>query len=120
VILGIGIDVNLKQFPSELALTATSLALAAGREIHRAEFAATVLAELDRDYARVCAGDFAAIAEEWEAQCVTLGRRVRIHAGETTVTGRAESLDASGALLLRTDHGHLERIIGGDVLLEAQ
>ena len=59
VTLGIGIDVNLKDFQPDLALIATSLAIAAGRSIHRAEFAATVLAELDRDYARVCAGDFA-------------------------------------------------------------
>lgn len=120
VTLGIGIDVNLRQFPAELALIATSLALAAGHAIDRPEFAATVLREIDRDYSRVCSGKFGEIAEEWESQCVTLGRRVRIHAGERTLTGRAESLDKSGALLLRTDHGHLERIIGGDVLFEAE
>ncbi|HWY74139.1 MAG TPA: hypothetical protein VN281_00900 [Verrucomicrobiae bacterium] len=32
--------------------------------------------------------------------------------------GTAESLDDDGALLLRTQHGHLERIIGGDVTVE--
>jgi len=32
--------------------------------------------------------------------------------------GRAESLDDDGALLVRSEHGHLERIIGGDVTLE--
>jgi hypothetical protein len=34
------------------------------------------------------------------------------------VRGCAESLDTDGALLLRTQHGHLERIIGGDVTVE--
>jgi len=29
------------------------------------------------------------------------------------VSGEAEALDDNGALLLRTEHGHLERIIGG-------
>jgi biotin-(acetyl-CoA carboxylase) ligase len=43
---------------------------------------------------------------------------VKIHIGDRTLMGRAESLDSDGALLLRTDHGRLERIIGGDVVLE--
>lgn len=118
VIIGIGVDVNLTEFPPELQSIATSLACEAGKTIQRAALAARILEELDRDYARICAGDFAGVAEEWEQQCVTLGRRVRIHIGARELTGRAEALDASGALLLRTDHGHLERITGGEVLME--
>lgn len=119
VILGIGVDVNVKEFPAELRDIATSLALAAGRDLDRCELAATILRELDADYARICANDFASVAEEWERQCITLGRRVRVQERERALTGRAESLAPDGALLLRTDHGHLERIIGGDVLLES-
>jgi BirA family transcriptional regulator, biotin operon repressor / biotin---[acetyl-CoA-carboxylase] ligase len=120
VVIGIGVDVNVTEFPAELQKIATSLACEAGRAIDRPALAARILRELDRDYTRICEGEFPNVAEEWEQQCVTLGRRVRIHAGPRELTGRAEALDASGALLLRTDHGHLERITGGDVLLEAQ
>jgi BirA family transcriptional regulator, biotin operon repressor / biotin---[acetyl-CoA-carboxylase] ligase len=120
VILGIGVDVNVTEFPPELQSIATSLACETGNTVERAALAARILQELDRDYARICAGEFASVAEEWEQQCVTLGRRVRIHIGTRELTGRAEALDPSGALLLRTDHGHLERITGGDVLIEAQ
>jgi BirA family biotin operon repressor/biotin-[acetyl-CoA-carboxylase] ligase len=118
VIIGIGVDVNIKKFPAELASSATSLAAAAGKKFIRAEIAAAILKELDADYARITNGEFAALAEEWEQQCITLGHRVQIHIGERTLTGRAESLDGDGALLLRTDHGHLERIVGGDVVLQ--
>jgi BirA family biotin operon repressor/biotin-[acetyl-CoA-carboxylase] ligase len=118
VIVGIGVDVNLTEFPAELKEVATSLALAAGKRFVRAEIAAAVLRELDQDYARIVRGEFADLAEEWEQQCITLGRRVEIHNGARTVSGRAESLDNDGALLLRTDHGRLERIVGGDVLLD--
>ena len=31
--------------------------------------------------------------------------------------GRAEALDESGALLLRSEHGQVERVISGDVTL---
>ena len=120
VILGIGVDVNLNatDFPPELRRLATSLKMEAGRMISRSELAAALLRELDEAYARVCAGRFPAVADEWEARCSTLGREVVIRFGERQIRGRAESLGDDGALLLRTDHGHLERIIGGDLTLE--
>ncbi len=47
-----------------------------------------------------------------------MGQVVRIQTGNHAVRGRAESLAEDGALLVRTDHGHLERVVAGDVLLE--
>lgn len=118
--LGIGIDVNVAatEFPPELRKIATSLRAEAGQPINRTEFAAAVLRQLDADYARIRSGQFEAVASEWAAQCGTLGKRVTIHVGPRILTGRAEALDYDGALLLRTDHGHLERIMGGDVTVE--
>jgi biotin-(acetyl-CoA carboxylase) ligase len=43
---------------------------------------------------------------------------VRIQIGPRVLQGQAESLDEDGALLLRTEHGRLERIIGGDVTVQ--
>lgn len=120
VILGIGINVNstLSDFPPDVRGIATSLRIETGAPVRRAELAASILRELDSDYDRLCHGGFASIAEEWARQCATLGQRVSIRVGERTVHGQAEALDDSGALLLRTSHGHLERIVGGDVTLE--
>jgi BirA family biotin operon repressor/biotin-[acetyl-CoA-carboxylase] ligase len=120
VILGIGVDVNLaaSDFPHELRKTATSLRVEADRMIPRAELATVILQELDADYTRIVSGKFGAVADEWEAHCSTIGRDVVIRIGERQIRGRAEALDEDGALLLRTIHGHLERIIGGDVTLD--
>ena len=120
VILGVGVDVNLAvgEFPNEFRKLATSLKIETGQSIDRAELATVILHELDRDYARICSGQFAAVADEWESQCATLGHNVVIWLGDRQIQGRAESLDVDGALLLRTQHGHLETIIGGDVTLE--
>jgi len=120
LILGIGVDVNLasSDLPADLRKIATSLKIEAGHAFRRADLAAAILRELDRDYQRIRNHQFAAIADEWQARCATLGRRVTIHIGERALHGRAESLDDDGALLLRTDHGHLERVIGGDVTLQ--
>jgi BirA family biotin operon repressor/biotin-[acetyl-CoA-carboxylase] ligase len=120
VILGIGVDVNqdATAFSPELRQTATSLKIEAGRKISRAELAVEILRELDADYARLGAGKFSGVADEWEAACVTIGKNVTVHMGQRHFRGHAESLDETGALLIRTEHGHLERVIGGDVLLE--
>lgn len=120
VILGIGVDVNhdANEFPAELKKIATSLKIETGREISRAELATEILRELDSDYARICGGKFSAVADEWEAGCATIGKNVSVQMGARQIRGCGESLDDDGALLIRTEHGRLERVIGGDVTLE--
>ena len=120
VILGIGVDVNqdAAEFPPELRKIATSLKVEAGEEISRAELATEILRELDFDYAQICGGKFAQVADEWETGCLTIGKNVSVQMGSRQIRGCAEALDDDGALLVRTEHGHLERVIGGDVTLE--
>jgi len=120
VVLGIGVDVNLGlgDFAPELRKAATSLKAELGQPISRPELAVAILRELDRDYARVVSGQFAALADEWEQHCVTLGQRIVIRLADRQLRGRAEALGDDGELLLRTEHGRLERVVGGDVALE--
>ena len=120
VILGIGVNVNLgaADFPPDLRKLSTSLKAELGNPVSRAELAVAILRELDRDYARIAAGAFPAIADEWEAHCATLGHAIAVRTGDRQIRGRAESLGDDGALLLRTEHGHLERIVAGDITLE--
>jgi BirA family transcriptional regulator, biotin operon repressor / biotin---[acetyl-CoA-carboxylase] ligase len=119
VILGIGLNVNASNadFPPDLRRTATSLKIETGSELNRIAVAAAILRELNQDYERVISGQFEKVADEWESRCTTIGRNVEISLGNRVIFGRAESLDSEGALLVRTQHGHLERIIGGDVTL---
>jgi len=120
VILGIGIDVNheLAEFPSDLRTIATSLRIASGGKVDRAALAVAVLRELDRAYDLIGRSQFETVADEWQRRCGTVGREVVIRVGERVIRGRAESLDHDGALLLRDAYGRLERIIGGDVTME--
>jgi BirA family biotin operon repressor/biotin-[acetyl-CoA-carboxylase] ligase len=117
VVLGIGLDVNLTaaDLPGELRRLATSLRLELGRPVPRADLAVAVLRELDAAYAQVSGAGFAALADEWESRCTTIGRSLEVALGPRRIRGRAEALDGDGALLVRTEHGHLERLTGGDV-----
>ena len=122
VVLGIGVNANLDaaELPPDLRKVATSLKIESGQAIDRAELAVAILRELDGDYERIRRGQFELVAAEWQQRCGTLGREVSIRIGDRLIRGRAESLDAEGALLLRTQHGRLERIIGGDVTMEKE
>ena len=120
VVLGIGIDVNVapEEFPSELRQVATSLREQAGHKLDRTALSVAILRELDAAYARLRRGDFHEVSDEWVRRCTTLGKGVRIQMGDRMIVGTAEALDEEGALLVRTMHGRLERIVGGDVTLE--
>ncbi|TAK97349.1 MAG: biotin--[acetyl-CoA-carboxylase] ligase, partial [Verrucomicrobia bacterium] len=95
LILGMGVDVNLtaSEFSADLRKIATSLRAELGKPVARAALATAILHELDQDYARVCSGHFADVADEWEQNCTTIGQPVSITIGERTIRGRAESLD---------------------------
>src|ERR1039457_2042926 len=99
VILGIGVDVNqdADEFPVELRKIATSLKIEAGAEISRAELATEILRELDADYARICSGHFSELADEWEAGCATIGKKVSVQMGVRLIRGCAGSLHRDGA-----------------------
>jgi BirA family biotin operon repressor/biotin-[acetyl-CoA-carboxylase] ligase len=117
VVLGIGVDVNLtaSDFPSGLRKTATSLQIELGQTLPRAELAAEILRELDADYRKISDDQFQVVVDEWMEHCGTIGRNVTVQSGPRTITGKADSLSDDGALLIRTQYGRLERVIGGEV-----
>ncbi|MBR6028844.1 MAG: biotin--[Clostridia bacterium] len=57
---------------------------------------------------------FAGIEAAYREASATLGRPVRV-SGVVELTGVAEALDASGALLVRDGDGQLHRVLAGDV-----
>jgi BirA family biotin operon repressor/biotin-[acetyl-CoA-carboxylase] ligase len=120
VVIGIGIDVNqtAADFPEGLSDIATSLRLELGRPVRRSDLACNCLMELERVYRKTTSGGFSSVAQEWESYCTTIGQRVTVTVGHQTWEGRVESLDHDGALLLRTEHGRVERILGGDVSIQ--
>jgi BirA family biotin operon repressor/biotin-[acetyl-CoA-carboxylase] ligase len=119
VILGIGVNLNarLGDFPPELRRKATSLALAAGRQIDRAAFTATLLNRLDRAYVRFLAGGFVALKNDYDAYHCLPGRAVRVEGGQS-FAGVVRGVDRDGALLVE-QRGVARRVIAGEVTLRS-
>ena len=117
VLLGIGVNVNRRAFPADLADRATSLYLASGREHDRTGILAALLLALEQRLA------FApeAIVAEAESRLLSLSRAVRVGFPGTTrppLAGTALGLGADGALRLGTPEGEV-RVHAGETTVLA-
>lgn len=115
LVVGIGVNLNARAFPDEIAAIATSVAIARGEPVSRADFAAGLCARLEYWVDRFVAEGAPAIAVAWKQHARFFGTRVRVTAGRDVVEGVAEDLDDDGALRLRLDDGRATRIVAGEV-----
>lgn len=115
VVVGIGINVNLRDDPVETLLyPATSLLHELGRPVDRLALLADLLERLNHWHGLLAESQ---LDEAWQARMVTLGQRVSVRLPSGTVSGLAERVDRSGALWLRPDAGEPVRLAAGEVTL---
>jgi len=112
--IGINVDLNIADYP-EIAATAASLKNKSGKDDSRARIIRSLLTELERLYLILPRGK--SIYETWRDRLVTLGKKVSARSGNQTIAGMAESVDESGALIIRPSNGRLTRVVAGDVTL---
>lgn len=114
VVLGVGINVNTQSFPSELRDQATSLCESAGGPIERRSVLTEFLRAFEPAYqAFVSAGPGPSLAT-WKEFGV-LGQTCWVETGAQRLEGIAESVDDSGALLMRTMDGRLVPVHAGEI-----
>jgi len=115
VVVGIGLNVNVADFPAELADRATSLRLVRGAPLDRADVLARVLARLES-----AADDFqqrgpAAATALWDGYA-DRALRCRAHVDGKDVEGVPDGVSTDGSLRLRDDEGMLHRVISGEIV----
>ena len=116
-VIGVGINVNQSEFPSDLAAIATSLRIAIGRVCSRVELTAALLQSLDREYcaltSRNIAESRADIFRRFEQHSTyARGKRVQVEEDGGYV-GTTAGLDDRGFLLVQTDKGVRTVLSGG-------
>ena len=120
VIVGIGLNVNGKteEFPPEVRERAVTMEACAGRTFDRMDVLLRILEELEGAYRLLQAGRFEDIRQQWLTLNGTLGREIVVRQGERQLKGLAESLDESGALMLRLKDGSLCPVVAGEIDLQ--
>jgi BirA family transcriptional regulator, biotin operon repressor / biotin---[acetyl-CoA-carboxylase] ligase len=114
VVVGIGINVHQRQFPSDLATPATSLDLAAGRRISRQSLLLALLKSLERETRGLAdAAAARAVVKRLERNSTWIrGREVQVH-GPQACEGVTAGLDENGFLLVETAAGMVTVQTGG-------
>ncbi|MBN2084913.1 MAG: biotin--[acetyl-CoA-carboxylase] ligase [Anaerolineales bacterium] len=115
VIVGVGVNVNFDPRAVEgIPPDATSIQSELGRRQPRAELLRAILGEIEPRYRSLLRGE--SLRDEWARALATLGRRVRVMLADGDFSGMAETVDESGALILKMDDGSLRTILAGDVV----
>jgi BirA family biotin operon repressor/biotin-[acetyl-CoA-carboxylase] ligase len=117
VVVGIGVNLNVRAFPEELAAIATSVAIVRGTTVARAEFAAALCARLEHWHDRFVADGAAPVVAAWRQHARFFGKRVQVTAGRDRMEGVAEDLDEDGALRLQLDDGRVVRVVAGEIAI---
>lgn len=117
VVLGIGINVNHAEMPSQLQGIATSLRLEGGRLYSRAQVLVALLKELERKYHLLLDEGSAAIVRRWSAASTYAeGKRIRVLSDSGGYLATTVRLEPSGALRVRCDDGREECLVAGEIV----
>ncbi len=120
IVVGIGINVNIKQeeFPPELQSLATSLIELTGRGFRRAEILSSLYGEIYYCYYKLLKEGFGFFVQEYSARSVLMGKEVIVKTDEITVMeGKVLGVDSDGALVVKLYNPPLvHRIYSGEVI----
>lgn len=116
LVVGVGINVNhqMTDFQEDIRSMATSLSLELGRTVDRAQLATEVIRALDRTYARFPA-DKAGCLEQYRADCLTVGKPVRLVTPASSREAVATGIDEEFRLLVAYPDGTTEAVSTGEV-----
>ncbi len=117
VLLGIGINVNVPEFPEDLASLAESLQRLIGHPVDRAQLVVEVLTALEQTWLPVLedtARPPDVLLDAYRSASATLGRPVRVELADAVLFGRATDVTANGELVVVDDQRVERRLSVGD------
>ena len=114
-VIGVGINVNIKEFPEEMADKATSLYLESGKEFDRSQIPGLVMEAFEKYYEKFTATcDLSGLKEEYESILANYNQPVRVLAKEP-YEGVARGITDGGELLVEKTDGTIATVSAGEV-----
>lgn len=115
VTVGVGINVNVQNFPEEIQ-TATSLLSETGTQTKRAPVIAAVMKHFEENYKIFMqTEDMSGLMEKYSSLLVNQGREVLILEKDAEYKAYAEGINQKGELVVLREDGTVENICAGEV-----
>lgn len=116
IVVGIGINVNEEEFPSELEGMATSLKNEKGSIVSRANLLSDILLQFETDYATFLeAESLKPFVDEYNKMLVNKGSLVKVLDPKGEFSGIAGGIGEDGMLIVFKENGQIEKVYAGEV-----
>lgn len=116
LVLGVGINVNMTQFPEEIAPFATSLKKELGHPCHREPLLVQLLQEIEKRLQEFYESGPEKTSGNWIQLSDTIGKEVTVTLGNQIIKGKAIDLDQHGGLILEKSDRTKTTVLTGDVI----
>lgn len=116
VIVGVGVNVRKREFPSEIAHTATSLEDEQNMVINREELLERILQSFDKFYQEfTLRGDLCLLQDAYNDILINRGNIVKVLDPKGEFTGIARGINEVGELLVEKEDGEVVIVYAGEV-----
>ena len=111
VVVGIGLNVNSRQFPDDLQNIATSLAIEGGEDLPREDLFSSICYRFEKWYEEWDFSGLESITSYWIKNSGMMGKSVKAQGNKGIVLG----LSDSGALLMKDISGAIIEVNSGEI-----
>ncbi len=116
VAVGIGINVNMEEFPEEIRGVAASIFTETGKKTKRSLLISAVMAAFERYYeVFMKTTDMSVHLEDYNGKLANCGRTVRVLDPAGEYSGTAIGIDREGELLVEMEDTTVRRVLSGEV-----
>ena len=116
VVVGVGINVNTRNFSAGLGDKATSLFLESGSKFERETIVENIVDNFEHAYRQFCnAQDLSFLQETYNSMLVNAGKEVRVLEPGNEYTAYAQGINSKGELMVRMLNGEEKAIYAGEV-----
>lgn len=116
VVIGVGINVNRREFPQELQEKATSLCIEKGEAVDCERLLGQILREFAEQYDQFLEiQDLLFLQEEYEQMLVNKNQEVLVLEPGNEYQGLALGINREGELLVKRENGETEAVFAGEV-----
>ncbi|RKD33869.1 biotin--[acetyl-CoA-carboxylase] ligase [Thermohalobacter berrensis] len=116
IVIGIGINANIRKFPEDIKDMATSLKLEIGNTISRKKLVGKILNNFEELYNELVNNNsISKSLNICRKKSILLGNKVKIISRNQEIIGKAIDITNEGELIIETENGKREKLISGEV-----
>lgn len=116
VLIGVGVNINQREFPEEISDKATSLSLESGKSLDRMMVIAEIMKCFEKNYELFLkTQNLSLLKQDYEDLLLNKDQQVRILEKECESRGTARGITEQGELLVEDENGMVRKIFSGEV-----